>query len=72
YIAYILNLTSWQKVETTLYGKGSRRKKEKRAKDILAYLDTKAVNNEINFVYKRTFGKGEEEKAVFKIIENEE
>jgi hypothetical protein len=72
HVAYILNLTSWKKVDVVIYGRASKRKNEKRARELTAYLDTKSINNELNFIYRRSFGKQAEEKVVFKIAENEE
>ncbi|MFY0673732.1 MAG: hypothetical protein JXQ87_10015 [Bacteroidia bacterium] len=72
HVAYILNLTSWKKVDVMIYGRANKRKNEKRAKELAAYLDTKSINNELNFIYRRSFGKVAEEKVVFKIAEYEE
>lgn len=72
HVAYILNLTSWKKVDVIVYGRASKRKNEKRAKELTAYLDTKSINNELNFIYRRSFGKQAQEKVVFKIAEDEE
>lgn len=70
-VAYILNLTSWAKVDIELYGSARKKHKQKRAKEIQAYLDSKGVRNKFNLVFRGSFSKEQTDVIKFKIAENE-